>query len=243
MPIADIETAQTAARVVAIALLLSLVTVVGVTYGVVVPVLGHADPPRMAQNILGHETLFRVGIAGYVLYVIELLVLAAGLYMVLGAVSRLLALLAAVGRLLQALVWLVVPMNLFAALRLLSQPAYAAFPPDQRAVLARLFLTGFDQYYVALLFWSLGSTVAAVLWLRSSYVPRWLAVFGIVASAWAVACTCCLFVDPKFGTIVDLSLFDVPLVLFEIAVGLRLMARGLRPLGQAVDRPKSRAVR
>jgi hypothetical protein len=161
----------------------------------------------------------------------------------LRAVDPLLALLAALGRLAHAVVWMLISLNLFAALRLLGQPEHAAVPPDQRAALARLLLSGFDPYYVALLFWSLGSTVAAVLWLRSGYVPHGLAVFGILASAWAAFCTCCLFIAPGFRTIVNLSLFDVPLVLFELALGLRLMARGLRPPGRAVDQPESRAVR
>jgi hypothetical protein len=215
------------------------VTVIGVTYGVVTRVLGHLDPPRMAQNILAHETLFRIGIAGNLLYAIELVVLAAALYVVLRAVDPLLALLAALGRFLHAVVWLLISLNLFGALRLVGRPEYAAVPPDQRAALARLLLSGFDPYYVALLFWSLGSTLAAVLWLRSGWVPRALAAFGILASAWAAFCTCCLYINPHFDTIVDLNWFDVPLVLFEVALSLRLLVRGLRPPGRAVDRPES----
>jgi hypothetical protein len=237
VPTASLGTGRTAARVYAVVLLLSLATVIGVTYGVVTRVLGGLDPSRMAQNIRAHETLFRVGIAGNLLYAVELLVLAAAVYVALREVDPLLALLAAMGRLAHAVVWVVITLNLFAALRLLGQPEHAAVPPDQRAALARLLLSGFDPYYVALLFWSLGSTVAAVLWLRSGWVPRALAVFGILASAWAAFCTCCLFIAPGFRTIVDLTLFDAPLVLFEIALGATLTVRGLRPPGRAADRP------
>jgi len=235
--------ARKASRVYAVALLLSLATVMGVTYGVMTRVLGGLDPSRMAQNILAHETLFRVGIAGNLLYAVELLVLAAAVYVVLRVVDPLLALLAALGRLAHAVVWLFISLNLFAALRLLGQPEHAAVPPGQRAALARLLLSGFDPYYVALLFWSLGSTVAAVLWLRSGWVPRALAVFGILASAWAAFCTCCFFIAPGFRTFVNLSLFDVPLVLFEVALGLRLIVRGLRSRGRAADQPETRSVR
>lgn len=242
-PTASLATVGAAARLYAAALLLSLATIIGITYGVMTRVLGGLGPSQMAQNILAHETSFRVGIAGNLLYTVELLVLAAAVYVVLRAVDPLLALLAALGRLAHAVVWLFISLNLFAALRLLGQPEHSAVPPDQRAALARLLLSGIDPYYVALLFWSLGSMVAAVLWLRSGWVPRALAVFGILASGWAAFCTCCFFIAPGFRTFVNLGLFDVPLVLFEVALGLRLIVRGLRLRGRAVDQPETHSVR
>jgi len=95
-PTASLATAGAAARLYAAALLLSLATIIGITYGVMARVLGGLGPSRMAQNILAHETSFRVGIAGNLLYTVELLVLAAAVYVVLRAVDPLLALLAAI---------------------------------------------------------------------------------------------------------------------------------------------------
>lgn len=45
-----------AAKVAAVAFLLSMVTVVGITYGVLLPLTGHVEPAQAAQNILAHQT-------------------------------------------------------------------------------------------------------------------------------------------------------------------------------------------
>jgi hypothetical protein len=145
-------------------------------------------------------------------------------------VDHVLALLATLGRLVHGITWLVISLNILTALRLLLNPDYAgSLPPEQLAVLARLYLSGFEQYYVGLLFWSLGSTAAACLWLKARYVPTALAGFGIAASVWGATCCVALFVFPDFPKIVNLSWFDVPLVLFEISLSSLLVWRGLPP--------------
>jgi len=222
------DSQRKAAKIAGLLYLMTLMTIVSVTYGIVRPLVAGVDPAEAARRILAHETLFRAAAVGNLAFCIEVVVLSAALYVVLEPIDRTLALLAALGRLFQAFIWLVISLNLFTALRLLSQPVYArGLPPDQLPVLARLYLSGFDPYYVALLFWSLGSTAGAWAWLRSRYVPRALATIGILASAWGAACTLCLFLYPRFADVVDLSLFDVPLVLFELTLGSLLLCRGL----------------
>ncbi len=69
--------------------------------------------------------------------------------------------LAAFCRLVYALMWVVVTINLFDVLRLLSGADYLrVFEADRLQALVRLYLgAGFDAYYVGLLFYGLGSTV------------------------------------------------------------------------------------
>lgn len=227
-----------AARIVGLAYPLSFVLVVSVNFGIFARLFVGGDPAQTARNILAHETLFRVGLAGNALYCIAVLVVTAALYVILGPVDRNLALLAAFGRLVHGFTWLLVTVNLFTALRLLSGPEYArVLPADQLPVLARLYLSGFDQYYVGLLFWSLGATAAAYLWLKSGYVPRALAAFGILASAWCAACTFVLFLSPDFPKLVNLWWFDTPMALFEIALSVLLLLRGLRPSERVTYQP------
>lgn len=217
-----------AAKIFGLAYLPAFVLVVVGNFGILQPLIGVGDPARTAQNILAHTTLFRVGIVGFLLYCVGVLVVSAALYVILRPVDKNLALLATFGRLVHGFTWLLVTLNLFTALRLLSRPEYAGLPPDTLPVLARLHLSGFDQYYVGLLFWSLGATVGAYVWLKSSYVPRALAVFGILASAWCAACTLVLLVFPGFSKVVNLWLFDSPMALFELVLSLLLLFRGLR---------------
>jgi len=227
------DSQRIAAKIFGLAYLPFFVLVVAVNFGILQPLVGGVEPGQAAQNILAHVTLFRVGALGFLLYGVGVLVLSASMYVVLRPVNPTLSLLAALGRLVHGVTWLLVALNLLTALRLLTRPEFAGLPPDQLPILARLYVTGFDQYYAGLLFWSLGVTVGAYLWLKSGYVPRLLAIFGIVASTWCVACTLALLVDPGFSKVVDLSLFDIPMVLFEIVLSLLLLFRGLRATGLA----------
>jgi hypothetical protein len=71
-----------------------------------------------------HERLFCVGIADDLIYCAGVVVLLTALYVILKPVNRGLALLAAFWRLVWVLMWLVMTLNLFDALRLLSGADY-----------------------------------------------------------------------------------------------------------------------
>lgn len=219
-----------AARIAGLAAVLSFVTVAAVNFGIFEPLFIGAGAAQAARDIVAHETLFRVGLAGNALYCICILVLSAALHVVLRSVDENLALIATLCRVVHGLVWVLITANLFTSLRLLTRPEYAlAFPPDQLQALARIHLAGSDQYYLGLLFWSLASTIVSWLWLTSGSIPRPLAAFGLVASAWCIACTVALFVFPGFQDVVNLWWFDTPMALFEIGLGFLLVFRGLTP--------------
>ncbi len=219
---------RSAAKVFGLIYLPSFLLLAAVNFGILQPLFSGPDPAQIARNILMHETLFRVGLVGLMLYSVGVLVLSTSLYLILKSVGRNLALFATFSRLAHGYIWLLVVLNLLTALRLLSHPEYAGLPSDQLPVLARLYLSGFDQYYVGLLFWSLASGVGAYLWFKSRIIHSALAAFGILASAWCVGCTITLFIFPDFSKTVNLWWFDTPMVLFEIVLSFVLLFRGLR---------------
>jgi len=196
-----------------------------------------------ARNILAHEQLFRLGIACDLIYSAGTVVLLTALYVVLKPVSRNLALLATFWRLIYAVTWVVIALNLFTALRLLSGTDYLqAFGAEQLQALARLHLSGFDTYYVGLLFYGSASTVCAYLWLKSRYIPRGLAAWGVIGSAWCALCTFVFIISPGFSKVVNLWWFDSPMGIFEIATSFWLLFKGLSPSEIAApDRPGNRA--
>lgn len=157
------------------------------------------------------------------------------LYVILKPVSHGLALLAAFCRLVWVLMWLVMTLNLFNALRLLEGPDFAhALQSEQVQALATVFLRSrFDYYYVGLLFGSLASTLCGYLWLKSRYIPRWLAAFGLISSAWCVFCTLVFYIFSGFDKIVNLWWFDTPMGIFDIVTSFWLLIRGLRPSARA----------
>lgn len=218
-----------AARWVGFAFVAAIAVVILANYGVNFRLIVPGDAVGTARNILAHGTLFRLNLAFNLVYAALLLGITAALYTVLRPVQGSLALLAAAFRMVLALMWALTALNSLGALRLLEGAPYlSVLGMDQAQVLARLQLaSSYDAYYVGLPFWGLASTLCCWLWLRSGLIPRWLAAAGLLASAWAVFCAFAFLVFPPFSHAVNASWFDLPLLLFELVLGLRLLIKGL----------------
>lgn len=218
-----------AAKVAGFAYLFTMAVVVCVNFGIHGRLITQ-DSAETARNILAHERLFRIGIAGDLLYCAGVIVLLVALYVILEPVSRSLALLAALWRLAWVGAWLAVTLRRFDALQLLHGPDYLhALATQQLQVLARHYLgMGLPYYYVGLLFGASASTICGYLWFKSRYVPRVLAIFGVISSAWCVACTLVYYIFPNFDAVVNLWWFDMPMLIFDVALSFWLLFKGLR---------------
>ena len=233
----SIDQAQrNAAKVSGFALLFSMVIVVFANYGLLNPLLVRGNAAETARNIMAHETQFRVTVVCFLAYSASVVVLLAAIYVILRPVNRGLALVGALFRLVFALLWLLSTLNLLGALRLLGNAAYLqVFEPDRLQTLARVYIAAtFDDYYVGLPFFGLAATVCAWLWLKSNYIPRWLALFGVISSAFCVFCAFVYLIFPGFAKPVNPYWFDSPMALFELVVGLWLLFKGL-PQAETTD--------
>ena len=119
---------------------------------------------------------------------------------------------------------------MLSGLRLLSNANYLqVFETDQLQALAKLHLgANFDDYYVGLPFFGLAATICAWLWLKSNYIPKGLAIFGVIASAWCVFCAFVFLIFPYFNKIVNDWWFDFPMGVFELVVSFWLLFKGLK---------------
>jgi hypothetical protein len=233
------DSQRTAARVAGLTCLLAMVIVVLAQYGIYTRLLVPGNAAETAHNILAHERLFRIAATCDLLYSAGLVVLLAALYVVLKPVNPGLALVGALCRLVYASMWVATTLHMFGALRLLGDANYLqAFEAGQLQALARLHLgANFDTYYVGLPFFGLTSTICSYLWWKSRYIPRALAVLGVVSSAWCVVCAFAFLIFPTFDKTVNAYWFDSPMGLFELAVSLWLLFKGLRPSGIAEPAP------
>src|SRR6266566_1508497 len=232
MTISKIDNSQRpAAKVAGVSGLLAFALVVFGNYVLLEPLLVPRNAVDTARNILAHETQFRLAIVCFITYGVGAIVLLSALYVIFAPVNRGLALAGALFRLVFALLWLIAPLNSLAALRLLGDAPYLKiFEPDRLQVLARVQIAGsFDDYYVGLPFFGLAATVCAWLWLKSKYIPRGLAIFGVISSAWCVLCAFIFLIFPHFNKVVNDYIFDSPMALFELAVSFWLLFKGLRP--------------
>jgi hypothetical protein len=230
MTLTAIDNSQrTAAKVAGWSGLLTFAIVVFGNFVLLNPLTVPGNAAATAQNIVAHETQFRITVVCFLTYSLGVVVLLSALYVILKPINPGLALVGALSRLVFALLWLLSTLNMLSALRLLSNANYLkVFEPDRLQALAKLHLSAnFDDYYVGLPFFGLAATICAWLWLKSNYIPKGLAIFGVIASAWCVFCAFIFLIFPHFNEIVNDWLFDLPMGIFELVVSFWLLFKGL----------------
>ena len=231
MTISTINKSQhKAATVAGYAFLITFAIVAFVNFGIIDPLIVENNATETALNILANEQLFRIGIIGNLIYCTGLMVLFTALYVILKPINKGLALLGTFWRLVWVLMWLLMTLNRVDALRLIIGGTYLEiFEAKHLQALGSFYLAkGIDYYYVGLLFTGLASTLYSYLWLKSDYIPKAIAVYGIISSAFCVGCTFIFIIFPHFDQIVNLGWFDMPMVIFDLALSIWLLFKGLR---------------
>jgi hypothetical protein len=220
---------RVAAKIAGVSGLFAFVIVIVGNYALLSPLIVPGTAAETARNFVAHQTQVRVALTCFLIYSASVVVLLTSLYVILKPVDRILALLGALFRLVFALLWLLAPLNLLGALRLLGTASYLqAFEADRLQAMARLQIAAnFDDYYVGLPFFGLAATVCSYLWLKSGYIPKPLAAFGVIASGWCVLCAFIFLIFPHFNKIVNDYWFDSPMAMFELAVSFWLLFKGI----------------
>ena len=201
------------------------------------------DVARTASNILAHEPMFRFAIVSDLLAGVAVVVLNAALYELLAPVHRSLARVAAFWRLVEVAVGSVIALSGFAVLSLLSgaEPLQPFAPRELHGLVHAIFGARESGYMMLLLFFGLGSTTYMYLLFRSRYVPRALALLGLVGSALAALFALTRMLFPAFITaafaaarelppiaLALLALVLAPILLLEFVLGLWLLVKGVR---------------
>jgi hypothetical protein len=220
---------RTAARVIGIIYPLQMATgVFGEVFArgqLIVP----GDAAKTADNITASETLFRLSIAGDLVTYILVLVLTWALYVLLRPINRNVALLGAFFRLSELAVLCLATVNSLVVLKLLGGGNYlAGFDPAQLHSLMMLaYETQGQGMRVGFILLGLGSAVYAWLLLKSDYIPKALAILGVVSSLLLVSGTMAIIVFPGLAAM-GLA-YMMPMGLYEVGLGLWLLIKGLRP--------------
>jgi len=141
------------------------------------------DAAATAANLLLHETSWRLGIAGDLLAVVSYVVVTALFYELFKPVSRSLALTAAflslVGCATQAFACV---FELAPFVVLGGEPSASVFKADQLQALASMSLKMYSPAYkIGLVFFGLYNLMNGCLILKSTFLPRFLGVFMVIA--------------------------------------------------------------
>lgn len=227
-PVPDAVQAR-AARIAGAAYLISMATAVFAQMYVKSMLVAPGNSAKTAQNIITHESLFRIGMVADIATSIGVAILIWALYVLLKPLNRNLALLAAMLRLLECAVGFIAILGSLAALRLLSGADYLkTIEADQLHALAQIAI-GIQGSALTLSFilLGLGSTVFAGLLLKSRFVPRVLAAWGIFSSLLLSAGALSAIIIPAFAK--DFQFLSMlPLGLYEVTLGFWLLLRGVK---------------
>jgi hypothetical protein len=187
------------------------------------------DAAATANNILGSETLFRVGLAGEMLTCVCDVALALILYVLLKPVSRNLALLAAFFRLTFVGIYGVAKLFEIAALVVLGGADYLkAFEPQQLHALAHVSLRVHSfGYGVSLLFFGVCCVLFGYLIHKSGYLPRIIGVLLVIGGVGYVVFSLAQVLAPAFAARVLFPWIMLPAFPAELGLCLWLLVKGV----------------
>lgn len=219
---------QTYARLAGICLLANLVLQL-LGDSVTILARGGESLVERARYVTENSLLWRVSLLEVGLSWIAIGIFAFALYVVLEPVDKRLAQLALCLRLGATFVGAASLMFRVAQARLYAASATdGLFTTEQlRTLVAAMARGAGEGVEVAWMFQGAGSALFFLLFLRSGYMPRALARFGLGCAALLVPVAAVMFVYPQY--IGELKLVLVPCLIADIATATWLLAQRLRP--------------
>jgi magnesium-transporting ATPase (P-type) len=188
------------------------------------------DAAKTASNITAYERLYRIGIANNIITFAIDLVLIWALYVLLRPVNRNLALLAVFFRLVETTVACFAIIISFVAMQFVSEPPQKAFDSEQLQALSIMHSTYASTFVVVAIFLGLGSAIFNYLFLKSGYIPKILAAWGVFSSLVLLMSQFAIIVYPGLEQKIIPACFG-PIIIDEIALGIWLLFKGVHITG------------
>jgi hypothetical protein len=181
-----------------------------------------------AHSIAASETLYRIGLLCGLVGTMSTVLLAIGLYVTLKPVDGNLAITALLFRLAESIIGGVALLFSFANLQIyLEANHHSAFDAGQLGALAdlvsRMSAVGIN---ISVIFFAVGSTIFFYLFLKSAYIPRFLALWGVLGSLFCMAAFVVNLLLPQSSDAL-LGLGGLPIGIAEPVLGLWLLIRGI----------------
>jgi len=186
-----------------------------------------------AKNIMANDLLFRIGITVELVMSVGLVVLAIALYTILKPVNKSLALLALGLKLTEAAIAAVIVLVFFIALQFINGQAHlTAFTTEQmQTSVGFLFNKHTVLYSVPMVFLGLDMMIFFYLFLKSKYIPKLLAAFGILSFALIFFHAMGNILTPEYAALPVIEIICyTPSCLLEIIMGIWLLVKGVNIL-------------
>lgn len=187
------------------------------------------DAAATAGNILASESLYRSGVASYLLVFLSEIGVAILLYRLLKPVNETLSMMAMATRLMQAAVHAVNLINFIFPLVLLNGGDYlTTFTPDQLNSLALLFTNA--HYYGVLVseaFFAVSLLLLGYLTYKSELFPGILGILLAIAGLFYVLDSFGIFLMPQHQAFIA-NVMIAPAIIGELSFTLWLLIKGIR---------------
>jgi hypothetical protein len=182
----------------------------------------------IAHRIAASETLYRIGLLCGLVGTLSTVLLAIGLYVTLKPVDANLAMTAVLFRLAESVIGGVAIVFSFVNLQIYLEANHAsAFDAGQLGALADLLSRSFAiATNISVIFFSVGSAIFFYLFLRSNYIPRFLALWGVLGSLLCMVAFVGNLLLPQSSDAL-LGIGAVPIGIAEPVLGLWLLIRGI----------------
>jgi len=177
-------------------------------------------------NISNNLTQMRISILLALFTSVGIIVLAVLLFVVLHKQNKTIALVALGLYLAEAILLAVSKIGIFALIPLSLEYVKAGTPDSSYFQILGTLFFGVDRWgdNIHMLFFCLGGILWYSLFYKSKYLPRVLSVWGLLAVSLALIGTLLVIFDFEPSIILV-----IPNGLFELAIGLWLMFKGIRP--------------
>ena len=186
-------------------------------------IMGSGTFEETAKRVMASERLYRIALSSELIETLSALLLAFSLYATLKPVNRLLAQLAMYWRFGESFLGGVGVIIGFVSLRLYSSSqSVAALGAGQSQALVGLTRdAGFACYNISVICFSIGSLLFFYLFFKSSYIPRFLAAFGILASVLVTIMAFGSLIVPEHAATLQYSW--APMAIAEVTTGFWLL--------------------
>ena len=175
-----------------------------------------------ANNIMVKEFIFRLGLTVELFMSVSLLLLGWALYRLLKPINHSLSLLALLLKSVEATLMAVTVLIPFIALQTYSSEHVQ--PP-----LGLIFNSHTAITSIPMVFLGMDMILFSYLFFKSRYIPRLLAVFGILSFALIFIHACMYILVPEYATMsVNQIIFWTPSGLFELIIGSWLLFKYLK---------------
>ncbi|MFD2046572.1 DUF4386 domain-containing protein [Ornithinibacillus salinisoli] len=202
-------------------------------------ILVEGDANATLNNMMTSQTLFKVGIFGWLIILLTDIVVAWGFYIFLKPFNKYLSLLGAWFRLIYTSILAIAILNLIVVLLLTKSTDYISLlSNEQLALIVMLLLNAFNAIWnMGLIIFGGHLLIVGYIAFTSSNLPKIISILLLVASFGYIVIHLCITFLPQYERIITIleNVFTLPMIVGELGFGIWLLFKGGKSLSDEIS--------